>query len=309
MIVSTYRNGQWGYDDPATNTFVQYTPEQLAQVKSYAASQGGAQQGGLQDMAAQAHTGSAPQQPASASPFVVGGVPAGTPSMAAYQPAPQPQPTQPAQGGTNPYLPSSGNQYGNPLGTPTTAATGSGVSNPYMQLITNAIQQQANQNLTHNMLPAIGRGSVAVGGYGDSRQGIAEGLAAGQTQQGVSNALAGLYGNAYNADRSYDLGRIGQDQAFYSTQRGQDMQQQGQSFNQYLQGIGALTGMGQSVAGIGQQQMNAPWYVLNQYANLINPLTGLNSSNQTTQPGSGGGLGGALGGALTAAQLMKLLGG
>jgi hypothetical protein len=99
------------------------------------------------------------------------------------------------------------------------------------------------------------------------------------------------------------------DQSFYTAQRGQDINQQGQQFNQYLQAIGALTGMGQGMTAIGQQQMNAGLFPLQQFAGLVNPLTGLGGTNTTQQPGYGGGFAGALGGGLTAAQLIKLLGG
>jgi hypothetical protein len=148
-----------------------------------------------------------------------------------------------------------------------------------------------------------------MGGYGDSRQGIAQGIAMGDTQQGITNALAGLYGNAYNTDRSYDLGRIGQDQGFYTAQRGLDLNQQQSNTNQYLQALNAATGLGSQVAGIGGQQMQQSLYPLQQLSNLFNPYTGLNQTNTQQQPGSGGGLAGALGGGLTAAQIYQLLNG
>ena len=104
-------------------------------------------------------------------------------------PAQQQQPlTQPMQGGWQ----ASGSSQ---------STQGTGMSNPYLGAQAGAIQQQANQNLTQNLLPAVNSGAVAAGGYGGSRQGIAQGLAMGQTQQGVSNALAGLYGNAYAQDQ------------------------------------------------------------------------------------------------------------
>jgi hypothetical protein len=219
----------------------------------------------------------------------------------AMTPTPFPMPAAQQSAPTNPYT----GPYSNPLGTPTTA----GVSNPYMQQMSNAITQTANQNLQRNLLPSIGRSAVAMGGYGDSRQGIAQGIAMGDTQQGITNALAGLYGNAYNTDRSYDLGRIGQDQGFYTAQRGLDLNQQQSNTNQYLQALNAATGLGSQVAGIGGQQMQQSLYPLQQLSNLFNPYTGLNQTNTQQQPGSGGGLAGALGGGLTAAQIYQLLNG
>lgn len=80
-------------------------------------------------------------------------------------------------------------------------ASSGGMSNPYLGAQANAITQQANQNLQNNLLPAINSGAVAAGGYGGSRQGIAQGIAMGQTQQGIANALAGMYGSAYQHDQ------------------------------------------------------------------------------------------------------------
>lgn len=287
--VSTLRNGVWGYETPGGG-FNAYTPEQLQQVKAYAGSQSSGQQAGLMEAAANASGAQSTAQPTQASPWAVGGSPTNP-----YTPTPQPAP--------NPYA---GN---NPLGTPLTAAGSNGVSNPYMQPMTDAITQAANQNLTRNLLPAIGRGAVAAGGYGDARMGLAEGVATGDTQNAITNAIAGLYGNAYNTDRSYDLSRIGQDMGFFTAQRGQDLQSQGQGFNQYLSALNAQLGVGQSLTGIGQQQMQQSLYPLQAYANLLNPLTGLNQTNTQQQPGSGGGLAGALGGGLTVAQLLNLING
>ena len=49
------------------------------------------------------------------------------------------------------------------------------------------------------------------GQYGSSRQGIAQGLAIGQSQQGLSNSLANLYGNAYESDQNRGVQTRGQD--------------------------------------------------------------------------------------------------
>ncbi len=75
-------------------------------------------------------------------------------------------------------------------------------SNPYLGAQANAITQQANQNLQYNVLPQVNSGAMAAGGYGGSRHGIAQGLAIGQNQQGIANALAGMYGQAYQNDQN-----------------------------------------------------------------------------------------------------------
>jgi hypothetical protein len=100
---------------------------------------------------------------------------------------PQPQQTQPQ----NPYMPPSGGQPGQ--------------QNPYMQGMADDITRRTNENLTRNVLPAIGRGAVAAGGYGGSRQGIAEGLAMAGSQDSLSGNLANLMGGQFNTDRNYGL--------------------------------------------------------------------------------------------------------
>ena len=237
----------------------------------------------------------------------------------------------------------------------------------------NAITSQVTRNLQRNILPGINSGAIAAGGFGGSRQGIAQGLAIGDTNQGLSNALAGLYGNAYEgdqnranqmsiasmndatqrygmanqfelgkgnlalgnrqADQSYSLGQgnlalgnkqadnsynlglgnlgLGQMQAnqnFYTNQRGQDMQQLGLGANLVNQGNLGLSGQGQQLYNVGQQQQQAPWQALQQYSQLLSPYTGYGQTQSQTTPGASK-WGSALGGAMTLAQLWGLLSG
>lgn len=59
------------------------------------------------------------------------------------------------------------------------------------------VMTDATNNLQRNILPAIRSGAVAEGAYGGSRQGIAEGLAAGETARGVGDTLARMDMDAY----------------------------------------------------------------------------------------------------------------
>lgn len=72
--------------------------------------------------------------------------------------------------------------------------------NPYLTGAVSAIQQQSNNNLQQNVLPGINYGAMAGGGFGGSRQRIAQGLAIGQAQQGVDAAAANMYSQAYEND-------------------------------------------------------------------------------------------------------------
>ncbi len=55
-----------------------------------------------------------------------------------------------------------------------------------------AVQNLLNRNLTENLLPAIGSGAVQAGGFGGTRQGIAEGIALRGTQEALSNTSADI---------------------------------------------------------------------------------------------------------------------
>lgn len=59
-----------------------------------------------------------------------------------------------------------------------------------------AMYGQATQNLLQQVMPQIDSQAIGAGGYGGSRQGIAQGLALSNMQQNLSPAIAGLYNNA-----------------------------------------------------------------------------------------------------------------
>lgn len=216
--------------------------------------------------------------------------------------------------------------------------------NPYIQQQADAIQAASNQNLAQNVMPGIRSGALGAGQYGSSRQGIAEGVAAGNAQTGVAGAQAQLYGNAYaqdqnnalqqqsinnqyslgvgnlglgftNANNNFNLGmgQLGnqataQNQSFYTQQRGQDLQQLGLGASLYGQGVTGQVGVGQGQYQTGQTGYQAPLNSLQQYSNLLSPYTGLGGTQVTTGNTSGGGLNSAIGGALAGGQIGKNLG-
>jgi len=198
------------------------------------------------------------------------------------------------------------------------------MQNPFLIDNANAITQQANSNLFNYQLPQINSGAIAAGGFGGSRQGIAQGLAIGQTNQGIANALANQSYQAWDADQNrglqqqslnnnYNLG-LGQlglnsqvaDQNFYNNNRSLDLSQYSLGSNLANQGNLGLGNQGQQIFQNGQLQQQAPYQTLQQYANLVGPFTGLNGSSSSTTPGPST-FNSALGGALTFTQLMALL--
>lgn len=165
-----------------------------------------------------------------------------------------------------------------------------------------AEMQDATQRFGLDNQYTLGMGNLALGNK--------------QADQSYGLGMGNLGLGYYNAGNNYNLGLGGlQNQAqanqqnFYTAQRGQDLQAQNQGYNQYLGLLGAQMGLGQQVTGIGQQQYQAGLNPLNAYASVLNPFTGLNTTQTQSQPSTGGGLGGALGGALTMEQLLRLFNG
>lgn len=189
------------------------------------------------------------------------------------------------------------------------------ISNPYLQNYANTIATNANNNLQQNILPGINQQALANGGIGGSRQGIAQGLAIGNTQNAITNAQAQLFSNAYGQDQQYNLG-LGQlglnsdiaNQNFYTNQRGQDLQQANLGAQLASQANTGLYNQGQNLYNTGQTQFQAPYNALNYYANTLSPFSGLGGSQTSTTP-TGSTVGNVLGGALTTAQLWQLFGG
>lgn len=73
-------------------------------------------------------------------------------------------------------------------------------ANPFLTSAVAGLRQQSNQNLQNNVMPGISYGAQAAGGFGGSRQRIAQGIAAGQAETGINNAAANLYSSAYESD-------------------------------------------------------------------------------------------------------------
>lgn len=186
-------------------------------------------------------------------------------------------------------------------------------SNPYLQDQSNAITRTVTDNLQQTILPAINSQAVANGGYGGSRQGIAQGLAIGQTNQGLASALANLQSQGYQADQSYNLGlgALGlqnqqQNLNFYTQQRGLDQSGAQLGANLYSLGNQGVLGQGQGLYNLGTTQQQAPWTAVQNAGNVFSQFSGLGGSQSQTQ--SGNVLGGAIGGGLAGAQIGQNLG-
>lgn len=171
----------------------------------------------------------------------------------------------------------------------------SATANPYLANAAQALTSQVTNNLNTNVLPGIDSNAIAAGGYGGSRQGVADSLAIGQSNLGLSSGLASLYNNA-----------LGQNLNFYSQQRGLDQSGAQLGANLYNAGNAGYLGQGTGITGIGNTLQQAPWTVQQNAGNIFSQYSGLGGSQ--TQTLNGNPLGAAIGGGLAGAQLGQNLG-
>lgn len=210
-----------------------------------------------------------------------------------------------------------------------------GMSNPYLGDQAAAITRRVTNNLNRNILPGVNQNAIAAGGMGGSRQGIAQGLAVGETNQGLSDSLSTLYGNAYEVDqnrdvqrygidttagtarygmdRDYDLGlgRLGLDTTregnnFYLGNRGYDLDALRLGNSIYQDGSDTSAGAGPAVqdGGAAVDQNLADW--LKTFGGTVDRFTGTNNTRTDQTPGTSA-AGSGFGGAITGAQLYKLI--
>ena len=220
-------------------------------------------------------------------------------------------------------IPSSQTMYGAPdnnhpdgMGPSPTGGGGSSVNlqsyqqNPYLAQMGEGLRTQFTGFMNDGL--AANRGNaVASGGVGGSRQGIAEARTMTDAGKGFDSALAGLYGNDYQAQMGRNLQQYGLDQNYRLGQRGLDLGFQN-SNNSYNLGLGSLDlqGRGQDInnyntnrqldqsgAVIGANLYNlgqqGPWNTLNNANGLASPYTG--NGTTTSNTSSGGGAAGAAG--------------
>jgi hypothetical protein len=74
--------------------------------------------------------------------------------------------------------------------------------NPYLQQSANNIASNLTTNWQNNVLPSINSGAMAAGGFGGSRQGIAQANSVNGLNQAIGQAQTSLYGNAWDSDQN-----------------------------------------------------------------------------------------------------------
>ncbi|MBF0171537.1 MAG: hypothetical protein HQK87_10710 [Nitrospinae bacterium] len=160
-------------------------------------------------------------------------------------------------------------------------------NNPWLQGAANAAIQPIMQQYQENILPGIRSGAMQSGQYGGSRQGVAEGIAAGRTSQAIGDTTSRIYADAYN--------------------QGMESLAKGLSFSPTFLDIGmkpasSLYDLATQKENIAQTDLNEaikrweyeqglPYNQLNDYLALLNGAQGGTSTSNTTgtQPNYGGG--------------------
>lgn len=203
--------------------------------------------------------------------------------------------------------------------------------------VVNTAMRRMGENFNEQVMPGINQGAVAVGQYGGSRQGIAQGLAAKGLAYSMGDTASNMYNQAYQQAQqnmygtANNMAGLGMSNAtnnanrdFQSQSRNADislannsqaMQEAQQRIQNRLLGLQTMQG-GNALNDQAYNQLmglyNAPndynWNNLNRYASIIQPGAGLGGT--TTSSSSGGGNTGAslMGGALAGAQLGGLFG-
>lgn len=128
-------------------------------------------------------------------------------------------------------------------------------------------------NLQENILPGIRNNAVGAGQFGGSRQGVAEGVAAGKAVDSANRVAADITGNVYQ-------------QALQSQLQGLSMLPMiSQAGTAPFQG---LYDIGQIERGEAESERDYDWENLMKYAQLVNPIGGMGTSQTTTAPGPSG---------------------
>jgi hypothetical protein len=82
-------------------------------------------------------------------------------------------------------------------------------TNPNLQAAIGAAQRPLFENLTESVLPAVRGGAVTAGGFGGSRQGIAEGLASGRTAQAAGDVGANIANQGFQRSLQAGVAALG----------------------------------------------------------------------------------------------------
>jgi hypothetical protein len=192
-------------------------------------------------------------------------------------------------------------------------------NNPYLAAAAGSAAQQINQNLQRNILPSVNATAIDTGGYGGSRQGVAQGLAMSDANLQASNAINKMYSDAYTTG----VGAFGTGVQNFNA--GNQVANTGMAdYSQLLSelpatsalqtgGAATMSGVGAQQENLTQQQLNSQYYgqwaPLQNLANIIyGGSNGTTTSTSSGQSGGGSALRSGLSGAASGAAMGSAFG-
>jgi hypothetical protein len=171
-------------------------------------------------------------------------------------------------------------------------------SNPYLSGYTSAAIRPISQQFTESVLPNIRSDSMTTGGFGGSRQGIAEGLASGRFAQALGDTTSGIYNNAYNKGMDVFSNAISQAPGTFALGSAPAQLQQQVGEQQQLRQQAVID----ADKARWDYEQYKPYAALDSYKNFISGNYG--GTNTTTAPVARGNMAtGALGGAAAGASV------
>lgn len=172
--------------------------------------------------------------------------------------------------------------------------------NPYLQQMGEQMAGTMTNNWQRQVQPQIASQAMATGGYGGSRQGVAEANSANDLNNGIGSALASLYGNGYNTGLQYDLGLKNNQLGYANLDRNiyndnNNWQLQGANFGL---GIYDRLQQGDQIGlNAGTNMQNTPMNYWSQFSNGANSIGNGYGTSTGSQNMPGNPLMGAIGGA------------
>jgi len=178
-------------------------------------------------------------------------------------------------------------------------------NNQYVGGMADVIQDRMSRQFTEQLNPAIRGGAVASGQLGGSRQALTEAGAIRNVSESTGDALAQLYGNAY--DTGLDAAGRAMQLAPQTLQAGMMPSQGGSQYGQFQRQQDELAL--QDDLNRYNYEQNAPQQNLATYMNYLQGAP-WGSTSTGTMPSQGGGFSGSgtLGGAMAGAQLGSMFG-
>jgi hypothetical protein len=151
-------------------------------------------------------------------------------------------------------------------------------SNPFIRQVAEASLRPITEQLQQNVLPGITDQSISQGAYGGARQDLSQERAVKDWSQTGADATSRIYANNYANERQLQQGAPGMLAAGYqlAAAPGQAML----SIDDLARGLEQMRINNQLAQH--QEQQSAPWYGLNQQANLLSAGNFYNGSGTSS---------------------------